>query len=149
MNSKTFNSPILILTVICLCIFSSSSAWGAFIMKEDGSSLNVSFGTQQTVRVKTSGGESIVKLKNILWLAGTNIKSIRLKDKSKLLIGEIDEKEIMAGIESRDIIDKEPCKKECNELYRKGQLRQGVTSEECIKSLCKGEDAIIFFIRMI
>lgn len=34
-------------------------------------------------------------------------------------------------------VDKTVCEKDCRDMLEKGQLRQGVTIEECIKTICK------------
>jgi hypothetical protein len=34
------------------------------------------------------------------------------------------------------LIDRVACEKECCELLIKGQVKQGVTIEECVKAMC-------------
>ena len=36
-----------------------------------------------------------------------------------------------------EFIDRSSCEKECCELLVKGQVKQGVTIEECVRALCK------------
>ncbi len=102
MKFKTLHS-ISILIVFYLCIYSSS--WGALVMKDDGSALNLSFfDAQQTIRVKTSSGESTIKLGNIEWIAGSDKKRIRLSKKNELVIGEIQKEEIKMKKGEEDVL---------------------------------------------
>lgn len=43
----------------------------------------------------------------------------------------------LEGIEAGDKIDKKSCNTNCTELLKKGQLKEGLTLDECIKELCK------------
>jgi hypothetical protein len=87
MKSKVY--LVSILTVFYFCICSSWVAWGALVMKKDGSTMNVSFDPQQTITVKTSSGELTVKLTDIIRMAGADIKRIRAISKSTPIVGEI------------------------------------------------------------
>jgi hypothetical protein len=51
--------------------------------------------------------------------------------------------------ESSITLDKRSCEKDCSEMFKKGQLKQGLAVEDCIKALCKYEPAGTVHVRHI
>ncbi len=86
MLKKTLISFVWLLSYF----FSAHSAYGSMIMFEYGTSMNCTLDSNQLIKVKTSSGKEVaIKISDIRWMAGQDIKRFRLRNKTELVTGEI------------------------------------------------------------
>lgn len=62
---------------------------GAVVMKTDGASQNCLLDPEQSLTVSTPGGDISVAIKNLAWMAGSEMKRVRRKGGGALLRGKI------------------------------------------------------------
>lgn len=64
-------------------------AWPAIVMRGDGVSLECTVDGEQAILVKTSSEERTIKFKNIVWMAGQDLKRVRISGDRKTVSGEV------------------------------------------------------------
>lgn len=87
-------------------LFLSPSMWGAIIMTDDGNTLNYFVDGEQSIKINTPKGVSVVKFKDVIWMAGKGNKKIRLSSNSiadKIIGGTTEDIEVKKGVETKSL----------------------------------------------
>lgn len=84
----------IVLAVLLMCLTVICSAKGAVIVKTDGTSIGCTIDGDQQLRIKTPSREFTVKLNEIFWIVGRDMRRIRLLGEGESLKGEIAKEDI-------------------------------------------------------
>jgi hypothetical protein len=79
----------VLLVSLFLFFTSPFPGWSAIVMKSDGVIFGCTVDGEQTVIVKTSSEERRIKFKNIIWMAGEDVKRMRISGEKGTVSGEV------------------------------------------------------------
>lgn len=73
----------------CLLVLCVPEAQSGVIMKKDGTSISGAFEAAQSIKLLTSSGEISVRLSDVKWMAGSDLRKLRVAGMKTLLSGTL------------------------------------------------------------
>ncbi len=93
-EKKQFHQVPGWIAACCLLVFCVSNAQGAVIVKKDGTSISGVFEAEQSIKLLTSSGETSIRLSDIKWMAGSDLRRLRVSGMKSLLSGTLGDPEL-------------------------------------------------------
>ncbi len=93
-EKKQFHQVPGLIAAWCLLALCVSDAQGAVIVKKDGTSISGDFEAEQSIKLLTSSGETSIRLSDIKWMAGSDLRRLRVSGMKSLLAGTLSDPEL-------------------------------------------------------
>ncbi|HEY7544693.1 MAG TPA: hypothetical protein VID27_07415, partial [Blastocatellia bacterium] len=93
-KKKQFHRRLGWIAAWCLLAFLATDAQGAVVVKKDGTSISGVFEAEQSIKLLTSSGETSIRLSDIKWMAGSDLKKLRVSGMKSLLTGTLRDPEL-------------------------------------------------------